>query len=102
MTVNDEPSASGVIPVGLPLLFTANDCLDIGTCLGGPVSPDYLQRTLANPSTTAMQIRAIASELAVVGWKTRWRPCWGYATATRRRTGALPRGGEHDQVSSPS
>jgi hypothetical protein len=44
MTVNGEPSASGVIPIGLPLLFTANDCLDIGTCLGGPVSEDYYDR----------------------------------------------------------
>jgi arylsulfatase A-like enzyme len=44
MTVNDEPSASGVVPIGLPLLFTANDCLDIGTCLGGPVSLDYYDR----------------------------------------------------------
>jgi hypothetical protein len=33
-----------VIPIGLPLLFTANDCLDIGTCLGGPVSLDYYDR----------------------------------------------------------
>ena len=24
-----------------PLLFTANDCLDIGTDLGSPVSVDY-------------------------------------------------------------
>jgi hypothetical protein len=35
---------AGVIPIGLPLLFTANDCLDIGTCLGGPVSLDYYDR----------------------------------------------------------
>ena len=27
-----------------PLLFTANDCLDIGTCLGGRVSLDYYDR----------------------------------------------------------
>jgi hypothetical protein len=27
-----------------PLAFTANDCLDIGTCLGGPVSVDYYDR----------------------------------------------------------
>jgi hypothetical protein len=27
-----------------PLVFTANDCLDIGTCLGSPVSMDYYHR----------------------------------------------------------
>jgi hypothetical protein len=29
------------VPVSAPLLFTANDCLDIGTDLGSPVSVDY-------------------------------------------------------------
>ena len=29
------------MPVSAPLLFTANDCLDIGVCLGSPVSLDY-------------------------------------------------------------
>jgi hypothetical protein len=43
-TVNGEECASGVVPVSAPLLFTANDCLDIGTCLGGPVSLDYYDR----------------------------------------------------------
>ncbi len=33
--------ASGVVPVSAPLLFTANDCLDIGVDLGSPVSVDY-------------------------------------------------------------
>jgi hypothetical protein len=44
ITVNGEPCASGLVPVSAPLLFTANDCLDIGTCLGGPVSLDYYDR----------------------------------------------------------
>ena len=44
MTVGGEEVASGVVPVSAPLLFTANDCLDIGTCLGGPVSLDYYDR----------------------------------------------------------
>jgi len=26
------------------LLFSANDCLDIGTCLGSPVSMDYYDK----------------------------------------------------------
>ncbi len=42
--VNDEEFASGRVPVSAPLLFTANDCLDIGTCLGSPVSQDYYDR----------------------------------------------------------
>lgn len=36
--------AAGQVPVSAPLLFTANDCLDIGTCLGSPVSMDYRER----------------------------------------------------------
>ena len=36
--------ATGRVPISAPLLFTANDCLDIGTCLGGPVSLDYYDR----------------------------------------------------------
>ncbi|ULE31812.1 arylsulfatase [Mycobacterium sp. IDR2000157661] len=32
------------VPVSAPLLFTANDCLDIGICLGSPVSLDYRER----------------------------------------------------------
>jgi hypothetical protein len=30
-----------VVPVSAALLFTANDCLDIGIALGSPVSLDY-------------------------------------------------------------
>ena len=37
-------SRQGLVPVSAPLLFTANDCLDIGTCLGSPVSLDYYDR----------------------------------------------------------
>jgi arylsulfatase A-like enzyme len=43
-TVNGEEYASGVVPVSAPLLFTANDCLDIGACHGGRVSLDYYDR----------------------------------------------------------
>lgn len=39
-----EPIARGQVPISAPLLFTANDCLDIGTCLGSPVSLDYRER----------------------------------------------------------
>lgn len=44
LRVGDATVASGQVPVSAPLLFTANDCLDIGTCLGSPVSLDYRER----------------------------------------------------------
>jgi arylsulfatase len=44
VTVDGETVAAGQVPVSAPLLFTANDCLDIGTCLGSPVSMDYRER----------------------------------------------------------
>jgi hypothetical protein len=31
----------GRVPITVPGWFTGNDCLDIGTDLGSPVSPDY-------------------------------------------------------------
>ncbi len=36
--------AEGVVPVSAPLIFTANDCLDIGVALGSPVSLDYYDK----------------------------------------------------------
>ncbi|WP_243059403.1 arylsulfatase [Nocardioides sp. SR21] len=39
-----ETVASGQVPISAPLLFTANDCLDIGRSLGSPVSLDYRER----------------------------------------------------------
>jgi arylsulfatase A-like enzyme len=44
LRVDGDDVASGRVPVSAPLLFTANDCLDIGTCLGSPVSMDYRER----------------------------------------------------------
>jgi arylsulfatase len=41
LKVNGVEVAKGTVPVSAPLLFTANDCLDIGTDLGSPVSVDY-------------------------------------------------------------
>ena len=41
---NGDTVATGTVPISAPLLFSANDCLDIGTCLGGPVSLDYYDR----------------------------------------------------------
>ena len=44
INVNGKLFASGVVPVSAPLLFTANDCLDIGIALGSPVSLDYREK----------------------------------------------------------
>jgi arylsulfatase len=44
LKVNGVVTAEGVVPVSAPLLFSANDCLDIGTCLGSPVSMDYYDK----------------------------------------------------------
>ncbi len=41
LKVNGKEVAKGRVPVSAPLGFTANDCLDIGTDLGSPVSLDY-------------------------------------------------------------
>ncbi len=41
MKVNGKVVAEGKVPVSAPLLFTANDCLDVGADLGSPVSLDY-------------------------------------------------------------
>ena len=44
ITVNGKRFAEGRVPVSAPLLFTANDCLDIGIALGSPVSLDYYDK----------------------------------------------------------
>jgi arylsulfatase len=44
MKVNGEVVATGQVPISAALLFTANDCLDIGIALGSPVSLDYYDK----------------------------------------------------------
>lgn len=44
LKVNDTVAANAAVPISAPLLFTANDCLDIGTDLGSPVSLDYFDK----------------------------------------------------------
>jgi arylsulfatase len=44
MQVGQEVVATGQVPVSAPLLFTANDCLDVGIALGSPVSLDYHEK----------------------------------------------------------
>ena len=42
--INGTEVGSGTVPVSAPLLFSANDCLDIGRAYGGPVSRQYADR----------------------------------------------------------
>jgi len=44
LKVNGNEAASGVVPVGAPLGFTANDCLDLGIDLGSPVGLEYYEQ----------------------------------------------------------
>lgn len=44
MKVNGAVAANGEVPISAPLAFTANECLDIGTDLGSPVSLDYFDK----------------------------------------------------------
>jgi hypothetical protein len=48
LTVNGNVFAEGEVPISAPLVFTANDCLDIGMALGSPVSLDYSDRHRSN------------------------------------------------------
>lgn len=44
ISLNGIPLINGIVPRPAPLLFTANDCLDVGQALGSPVSLDYRKR----------------------------------------------------------
>jgi arylsulfatase len=44
LKVNGAEVGSGTVPVSAPLLFSANDCLDIGRAYGGAVSRAYADR----------------------------------------------------------
>jgi arylsulfatase len=56
MKVGGRVVAKGKVPVSAPLLFTANDCLDIGTDLGSPVSLDYFDKAPFAFSGTIQQV----------------------------------------------
>ena len=43
-TLNGNTLLEGIVPRPAALLFTANDCLDVGQALGSPVSLDYRER----------------------------------------------------------
>ena len=44
LKVNGKVVAEGKVPISAPMAFTANDCLDIGSDLGSPVSLDYFDK----------------------------------------------------------
>jgi hypothetical protein len=44
LRVNGDQVGHGQVPISAPLLFSANECLDIGTCLGSPVSMLYYHK----------------------------------------------------------
>jgi arylsulfatase len=43
-TSNGNPLIDGIVPRPAALIFTANDCLDVGQALGSPVSMEYRER----------------------------------------------------------
>jgi arylsulfatase len=57
MKVNGDVVATGQVPISAPLLFTANDCLDIGIALGSPVSLDYYDKMPFKFNGTIEQLR---------------------------------------------
>lgn len=44
LKVNGQVVAQGRVPITAALGFTANDCLDIGSDLGSPVSEEYFDQ----------------------------------------------------------
>ncbi len=66
LKVNDEVVAKGQVPVSAPLLFTANDCLDIGIALGSPVSLDYHKKApfKFNGKIEQVRVRYVAAKQA--------------------------------------
>ena len=56
LKVNGKVMADGTVPVSAPLLFTANDCLDIGQALGSPVSMHYRAKTPFKFNGTIKQV----------------------------------------------
>ena len=44
LKANGQVVAKGRVPISVTLAFTANDCLDIGSDLGSPVSLDYFDQ----------------------------------------------------------
>jgi len=64
MKAGGKVIAEGKVPISAPLLFTANDCLDIGMSLGSPVSLDYYDKApfTFNGTIEQVHIRYVASK----------------------------------------
>jgi hypothetical protein len=56
MKVDGEVVATGQVPISVPLLFTANDCLGIGIAHGSPVSLDYFDKVSFKFNGTIEQV----------------------------------------------
>jgi hypothetical protein len=67
LKVNGMEVAKGTVPVSAPLMFTANDCLDIGTDLGSPVSVDYYDQApfAFNGKIAQVQVKYLGSTAEV-------------------------------------
>jgi hypothetical protein len=59
MRVGGKMVAEGTVPISAPLLFTANDCLDIGIALGSPVSLDYYEKAPFKFNGTIEQVHVM-------------------------------------------
>ena len=55
--VNGLEVGPGVVPISAPLLFTANDCLDIGIAYGSPVSLAYYDQAPFKFNGTIAQVK---------------------------------------------
>jgi arylsulfatase len=62
VAANGTEIASGQVPISAPLLFSANECLDVGICLGSPVSLDFYDRApfAFNGVINTMDVRYLA------------------------------------------
>ena len=64
LKANGENIGEGQVPISAPLLFTANDCLDIGQALGSPVSLDYRKKApfKFNGKIKQVQVRYVSGK----------------------------------------
>jgi arylsulfatase len=64
LKVNGQVVATDQVPISAPLLFTANDCLDIGIALGSPVSLDYYDKMpfKFNGTIEQMQVKYVTAK----------------------------------------
>ncbi|MFV1971383.1 MAG: arylsulfatase [Acidimicrobiia bacterium] len=64
LKVDGSVVAEGIVPVSAPLVFTANDGLDIGQALGSPVSLDYRDKApfKFNGTIDQMHVRYVTAQ----------------------------------------